>query len=226
MTKENNMSDFIPRSDADFSDWLQNFITYASANSAALGLTAADITPVQTATTDFDTARAANDAMQAQARGTRATKDGKRGTTEDLTRTLVARIQTNPSVTDAQRSSLAITVRSGTRTAVGAPDTKPVATVDTSQRLQHTIAFVDELTPASRAKPDGVQGCEIWVKIDGAPPVDPSELKYLATDTRTPYMAEFDGSQAGKTAYYMLRWVSTRGEAGPWSQTVSGTITN
>lgn len=79
MTKENNMSDFIPRSDADFSDWLQNFITYASANSAALGLTAADITPVQTATTDFDTARAANDAMQAQARGTRATKDGKRG---------------------------------------------------------------------------------------------------------------------------------------------------
>jgi hypothetical protein len=39
-------------------------------------------------------------------------------------------------------------------------------------------------------------------------------------------MAEFDGSQAGKTAYYMLRWVSTRGETGPWSQTVSGTITN
>ena len=41
--------------------------------------------------------------------------------------------------------------------------------------------FVDD-----RAKPDGVQGCEVWVKVDGPPPADPSELKYLATDTRTP----------------------------------------
>ena len=108
------------------------------------------------------------------------TKDGKRGTAEDVTRTLVARIQAHPSDTDAQRSSLAITVRSGTRTAVGAPSSKPVTTVDTSQRLQHSIAFVGEFTPTSRAKPDGVQGCEIWVKIDGPPPADPNELKYLA----------------------------------------------
>src|SRR5438876_1532576 len=220
------MSDFIPRSDADFSDWLHNFITYANANLAALGLTAGDMTPVQTAATDFDTAMAANDAMQAQAQGTRATKDGNRGAAEDLTRTLVARIQAEPNVTDAQRNSLGITVRSTTRTAVGAPTSKPVATVDTSQRLQHTIAFVDELTPTSRAKPDGAQGCEIWVKVDGPPPADASQLNYLATDTRTPYVAEFDGSQAGKIAYYMLRWVSTRGETGPWSQTVSATITS
>ena len=72
----------------------------------------------------------------------------------------------------------------------------------------------------------GVQGCEIWVKVDGPPPADPSELKYLATDTRTPYLAEYDGSQAGKPAYYMLRWVSTRGETGPWSQTIAATITH
>jgi hypothetical protein len=98
--------------------------------------------------------------------------------------------------------------------------------VDTSQRLRHTISFVDELTPNTRGKPDGVSGCEVWVKVGNAAPADPSELKYLATDTRTPYVAEFDGADAGKTAYYMLRWVSTRGETGPWSQTVSGTITN
>ena len=111
------------------------------------------------------------------------------------------------------------------RSRVAAPTTRPVATIDTTQRMQHTVTFVDELTPASRAKPDGVMGCEIWMKVDGPPPTDPSELKYLATDTRTPYVVEFDGAQAGKIAYYMLRWVSTRGEQGPWSQTVSATIT-
>ena len=103
---------------------------------------------------------------------------------------------------------------------------RPVATVDTSQRLRHIISFVDELTQTSRAKPAGMVGCEIWVKIGGSAPADPSELTYLATDTRSPYVAEFDGADAGKTAYYMLRWVNTRGERGPWSQTISGTITN
>jgi hypothetical protein len=218
-------TDFIPSTDADLSAWLKNFITYANANLAVLGLVAADVTPLTTATTDFNTARDANEAAQAQAQAARTTKDQKRNAAEDLARALAARVQTTPTVSDAHRESLQITVRSTTRTAVGVPETKPVATVDTSQRLQHTIAFVDELTPTSRAKPAGVSGCEIWVKVDGPPPVDPSELKFLATDTRTPYLAHYDGAEGGKPAYYMLRWVNTRAEAGPWSQTVSATIT-
>jgi hypothetical protein len=51
-------------------------------------------------------------------------------------------------------------------------------------------------------------------------------MHYLALDTRTPYTVEFEAADAGKTAYYMLRWISPRGETGPWSQTVTGTITN
>ncbi len=219
------MPDYIPTSDADYSDWLHQFVTYANANLAVLGLVAADVTPLTSASTDFDAAITANDAAVAQAQGTTATKGTKRSVAEGITRPLVAQIQAHPGVTDAQRNSLGITVRSLSRALVDAPTTKPVATVDTSQRLQHTITFVDELTPSSRAKPDGVSGCEIWMKIDGPPPVDPSELRYLATDTRSPYVAGFDGANGGKTAYYMLRWVNTRGETGPWSQTVSATIT-
>ena len=32
------MSDYLPRTDADFSDWLHNFITYANANLADPGV--------------------------------------------------------------------------------------------------------------------------------------------------------------------------------------------
>ncbi len=53
---------------------------------------------------------------------------------------------------------------------------------------------------------------------------DPSALTFLGVDTRTPYLASFDGADAGKTAYYMLRWVSTTGEKGPWSETATATI--
>jgi hypothetical protein len=220
------MSDYIPRSDADFSAWIQTFRNGINSAPTTFGFLPADVTTLQNLATDFDDARSSNDVAQAQAAAANAEKDAKRSLVEDFIRGRVARIQTLPAVTDAQRNLLGITVRSSTRTAVVAPTTKPVATVDTNQRLQHTINFVDELTPNTRAKPDGVRGCEIWVKVDGPAPTDPSELKYLATDTRTPYQAEYDGNQGGKLAHYMLRWISTRGETGPWSQTLSATITN
>jgi hypothetical protein len=78
-------------------------------------------------------------------------------------------------------------------------------------------------TPTRKAKPAGVMGAEIWVKI-GPPQVDPSELTFLAVDTRTPPTTDFDGADGGKQAHYMLRWVNTRGETGPWSETATATI--
>lgn len=218
------MSDYIPTADADLRAWLKNFLDYASANLAALGLVAADIAPLQAATVTFNTRVDDNTAAQAAAKATREAKDAAREAVETLARPLAQRLQNAGTLQDAQRQSLGLPVRATTRTAPPIPTTRPVATVDTSQRLQHTIAFVDETTPGTRAKPPGATGCEIWMKI-GDVPIDPSELSYLATDTRTPYTAEFDGADAGKIAHYMLRWVNSRGERGPWSQTVSATIT-
>lgn len=217
--------DYIPNSDTEFSAWVKNFLDYLGANLTKLGLVAADLTPLETALTTWDTTYSANIAAQAAAQGTRQTKDAARNDLEALVRTLAKRLQASVAVLDADRQSLGLNVRSTTRTAAAAPTSRPVATVDTRQRLQHTVSFVDELTPTSRAKPNGVAGCEIWVKIGGAAPVDPSELHYLAMDTRTPYTATFEGTDGGKMAYYMLRWVNTRSERGPWSQTVGATIT-
>jgi hypothetical protein len=46
----------------------------------------------------------------------------------------------------------------------------------------------------------------------------------LALDTATPYVIDYEGDKANQRAHYMLRWVSTRGDKGPWSETVSATI--
>ena len=35
---------------------------------------------------------------------------------------------------------------------------------------------------------------------------------------------DFPSAEAGKTAYYALRWVSTRGEKGPWSEVCAATV--
>lgn len=83
--------------------------------------------------------------------------------------------------------------------------TRPVGKVDTSMRLQHTIAFTDEATPTRRGKPNRVRGCQIWSFIGTATPADPKEFHYLATDTASPYVAHYEGADTGKSAYYILR---------------------
>jgi hypothetical protein len=219
-------SDYIPRADADFDAWLKNFVDYVAANAADLGLTPAQVTSAQTVRADWGVKYPASTTAQAAANSAVQGKTDSRSGAEVFVRSLVGSIQANSAVTDAQRQALGITVRSASRTATGPPTSRPVATIDTSQRLRHTINFSDESTPNSRAKPDGVQGCEIWMKVGDPAPAGPNDVHYVALDTRTPYVTEFDAADAGKTAYYMLRWISTRGETGPWSATVSGTITN
>jgi hypothetical protein len=49
-------------------------------------------------------------------------------------------------------------------------------------------------------------------------------LVSLISDTSTPYEAKFDAADAGKTAYYRLRWVNRQGESGDWSAIASAVV--
>jgi hypothetical protein len=51
-----------------------------------------------------------------------------------------------------------------------------------------------------------------------------SQMTYPGNASRTPQLEEYTAAQAGQTATYWLRWVSTRGDKGPWSEPVSATI--
>jgi len=216
--------DYIPHADADFHDWLGQFSTYVSTNAAALGLTPGDVTPLTNATTGWNSAYPAHQSAQSAASAAKTTKDHARGTAENVARPLAQRLQVSPAVTDAQRSQMQIKVRATIRTRVSVPATAPMATVDTSQRLQHGIDFRDSASPSSRKKLAGVAGCEIWAKVGAPAPTDVSQMTYVATDTATPYLVEYTGAQAGQMVWYWLRWVNTRGEKGPWSEPVSATI--
>jgi hypothetical protein len=218
---------YIPRPDADFSAWLANFVTYASANLAALGLALADLDPVRTAQTAWLAAYPAHVTAQAAAQSARQTKDAARFAAEAVTRPLVRRLQASAAVSDAERASLGITIPDTTGTPVGPPTTPPAVRVETVSRLRHVIHFTDAATSTKKAKPPGVSGAEVWVKVAAVadpPPTDPKALTFVALDTRTPYTLDFDGADGGKNAHYMLRWVNTKGEKGPWSETASATV--
>ena len=119
------------------------------------------------------------------------------------------------------RNTLNLHERSSKK-ATAVPSTKPIGQVDTSNRLTHEISFTNE--SGSAAKPIGVHGCQVWLKL-GSPAVDPEELKFAGTATASPFELKFKGEDAGKNVYYWLRWENTRGETGPWSDAVMATVT-
>jgi len=215
-------SDYIPPADADFHTWFGNFNDYASANAAALGLTPDQTTALTNAYNTWKTAFPAHTSAQAAAAAAKTNKDSARDGAETVLRPLVQQLQASQTVTDNQRKNMKITVRSTTRTAASAPTTMPVANIDTSQRLRHLISYKD--SAGNRAKPPGVAYCEIWVKVGAPAPTDIGQMTYLGNASKTPQLEEYTAAQAGQTATYWLRWVSTRGDKGPWSEPVSATI--
>lgn len=217
--------DYIPDSDADFDLWRSAFDKYLKDNLASLGLTAGDLTALNALHTAWESALSDYLNKKALANAALALKDTAREELIAAIRALVRQLQANPSTTDQQRAGLGITIPDETRTLTPVPTTNPIGQIDTSLPLQHTIDFRDSQTPNRKAKPEGCKGCQIWYFIGAQPPASMDEYHYAATDSRTPYVLQFDMEDAGKTVHYRLRWVNTRDEPGPWSEPITATIT-
>ena len=86
------------------------------------------------------------------------------------------------------------------------------------------LIFRDILNASGKkAKPHGVDGCEVWQKIGGVAPVSIADLVYLETMSKNPLLIGFDGTQAGLKVYYWMRWENKHSK-GNWEPTFGGAI--
>ncbi len=136
-------------------------------------------------------------------------------------------VQGYPKTTNADRAEMGITVRDTSPTPAPAPSSRPLALVESGQRLTHQLRLVDESTPTRRARPKGVQRAEVFVALTppGQPaPANPSDYRYIGSVTRGETTLSFESDKGGMQAHYLSRWVSTSGATGPWSETASATV--
>ena len=205
------MADYIPANDGQFGAWANNLMDYASGHLADLGLIAGDLTELINMQADYNAKITEHITARQTAQSARQAKDDSRNEFKSAIRRLVRQLQVSGNVDDPQREAMGITVADTIRTANTAEiTTRPIGRVDTSQRLRHKIRFVDEATSTKRAKPKGIMGCEIWVKVlaaGAAAPISGDELSFVFMDTASPHIVEYDGNDGGKMAHYMLRWV-------------------
>lgn len=219
------MGDFITNAgDSELLAESNQFHSMVSGTPAAYGLTAAQVTGLQTAISNFDVEFEQHVAAQAAAKSKTQSKEAKRDALETILRELVKLVKAQSSLNESDLSALGQVVTGGGYTPLSNP-TRPTGTIDTSERLRHTISFADEATPDQKRKPAGTIGCEIWAKVGGNPPADEKECSFVALDSATPYLMEFGGADAGKMIHYMLRWSLKDETRSAWSETVSATVT-
>lgn len=217
-------SDYIPRGDAELIEFANNFVTKTDGNEADYGLTAADTGEVKALKLTFAGSYADNNSKQTAARSARTQKDSDRKSLVSKLRESSQVVQEHPKTTDAMRDGLMLPVRDKEPSNIGEPATQPVAEIDTSVQLRHLITFYNQGS-ISKAKPEGVKGCEIWCRIGGEATMNEDDYRYLGTDTASPYLAVHKAENVGKQAHYLLRWVNAKGEPGAWSAPFSATIT-
>ena len=219
------MDNFVPRNDAEFNSWQGNLVAITESQLVLWGINAGDFATLKTAQTVWEDGYSPAEVKTIRNNGDVQGKDDARQTYETALRQFNLQwLANNTRVTNRDRELMGTTVKTTVRTPSAKPVTVPVGKVDFSIRMLHKLHVVDQVTPTRRAKPAGVHGFEVWVKIDGLAPVDISELTYVSTSTRTPCVVPFEGKHAVKNAYYWLRWVNKRGEVGPWSQVITATI--
>lgn len=208
-------------SDNELINVANQLISAMTADPAAYGTTIQAVAALGVIRDTFDTDLTAQIAALAASKASTATKEGSRSPLVNAMRGHRDTARAS-GATEAQMAATALPF-GGDK--VPPTATVPIGSVDTSQRLRHTISWTEATTPDNKRRPRGAMGAEIYVKLDGAPPIDEKECSFLTVDSATPYVVIYDGTDAGKMAHYLMRWRMRDGTTGPWSETLSATIT-
>ena len=218
---------YMPRPDGDFAAWANHYYDAVEKWYSVQGFDPNELKALKEALSAWNAAFPVHVKAQAAAEGARQAKDAARAALEKEVRPVTNFVQGYPKTTNADRAEMGITVRDTSPSPAPAPSSRPLALVESGQRLTHQLRLVDESTPTRRARPAGVLGAEVWVKLvdaDQPAPTDPAALTFLTMTTKPSFRAEFKAGEGGKTAVYMARWVNTRGEKGPWSEITTATV--
>lgn len=214
---------YIPHSFNALASWLSNFWSYLNENLQRFGIAESKLTVLEA---QIEAYRIANEKAEHPNAGKadRLDRKEKAGVVSQTVRSFVNEyLRYNSAVTDDDRINLGLHVPDTKPTAMTKPETWPLVTVRSIGPRQLRLDWHDS-DSSSRAKPSGIHGCEIRHAILDSPPASNDDLLRSEFSTRSSHVFVFDESQRGKIIYFCLRWESTRGEKGPWSEIISAVI--
>jgi hypothetical protein len=215
------MPSYIPQTDAGLEAWALNFSTLLTAAPTTYGLTSGNATTVASVYSAWHTAylaavdKPSRTQIQVQAKNT------AKANLLAVVRPFAQQIRANASVSDADKVAVGVTVPGGSPTPIPAPTSRPLLTIQQGNSLSHTLRYADEATPDKRSKPFGAQLIEIRVVLGTSVSADPSAGNVVTQKGRQPVIVNYDSADRGKVATYFARWISRKGDTGPFSAPVA-----
>jgi hypothetical protein len=210
------MADYVPSRQAEYRDWVDDFVAKLVASPTTYGFVASDLTPLSAALSAFDSAFDLAVDPATRTRGVVNDKEVKRASLTALIRSFARRIQANPAVTDQQKIDLGLPIHDADPSAGGEPTTRPVMSVVGAVNNDVVVRIVDELTPTRRGKPAGTIGAYFYSHVGPTPaPSDPEQLSFEGMATRGEFTISFNPEDAGKTITLLACWVGPTGKSGP-----------
>jgi hypothetical protein len=209
-------TDYLPSREAELVTWTQTFSTLISAAPTSYGLSAAQATAFATLKTNW-----VNTYNTANSLGTRtssavAAKNTAKAAVIANARLLVRIVQATPTVTDAQKTDLGITVRDSEPSPIPPPATAP--DIDIISVISNTVRIrLHEAGDSSRrGKPAGVAGAAIFSYIGTTPPPLESDWTFEGLTTLTQIDINFPAeTPAGSQVWLTAFWRNPRDQSGP-----------
>jgi len=214
--------DYMPRTDAEFDEWLRNFSANIGPIGTTLGLPPAMITAAVNAYPAWQILYVAHQSAQDAARTKAEDKDAGRDAAKDIVRPVAGMAQKHPDLTDGQRATLRITVWDTNPTPIP-PDyvlnlAPPNLILDWRQRGQATVHFgVNPANEKLNAKPKDIAGARISYRIESGP------WTFVADDTNSPYLHNLAITEP-QNVEYRAQWIDKKQRVGPYSETAKCTV--
>jgi hypothetical protein len=219
-------TDFIPRKDVDFLQWVINFLKQLIMILDRIGFPELEYTLLTTQKDDF---AAKLTLAEEPATRTKVTVKNKNVSRKTLEKTLRADIKEfinfNRSVTEGDREALGLPIYKTGRTPSPVAKTVPYFKVDTGTIRRLIFHYYgEEAGEHAKAKPPGQKGAEMCWAILATPPASIGDLIHSSFDTDSPLILDFDENQRGTTVYFCFRWENNTGKKGPWGEIASAII--
>jgi hypothetical protein len=204
---------YMPRKDADALSWVRYFSDGLSNRPDVFHVTPAENATIAAAFEQFSAAFARATTPETRTSSAVIAKNQARMDAELACRPAYMRIKSDPTISDADKTSIGVRPINSHRARIGPPTTMPLISLLSVSLDGHILNIRDAETPYRTRKAIGAMQVQLFGAIG-----EGSESHYIGSYSRNRVIVRFPTADNGKMVSYVARWITRSGETGPWSR--------
>ena len=208
-------NEYMPRQDMAAAEWMGVFSDCLLARPGVYHVTPGEAQIVVDAVRRFaDALYSAND-PKTRTMPIVFAKNFARAQAEDVCRPVYLAIRANKQISDQDKIDAGVRPMKSRYTKRPVPDEPPQLIAGNLTWTRYDVAF--RTLHGRRAKPTPTTQLQVFRATGDAPATHVDQAKYFRTVSRGPMGVPYGNGEDGAVTTYFGRWVSARGETGPWS---------